>query len=264
MADKDDTKSKDEEVVLADPTQQPPEEPEEETLAEEPPEPKKEEPEAPAEEPEEPKGEEQAPPSRREQLRIHDLLKKYGPPKPQEAQTPQGALDYGKALDADPEIIKQLEADRQAAIHSAVDENQAQLQTYRWETMVNLDNPQVESKYPQLDKNSPDFNPALSNAIGQMYFQVSGVTTYPDGTYTVSTPGIRYKDYVESIFELGNEIAGAKTADTTKNIAKQSAQTGLRPDGSSAKRLNLNKDPKDMTMEELYAASGLPDTRPKK
>ena len=56
--------------------------------------------------------------------------------------------------------------------------------------------------------------------------------------------------------ELVEEIAGQKNAQTVKNVTKQAAQTGLRPDGSSAPRMNLNKAPQDMTMEELYASIG--------
>ena len=56
--------------------------------------------------------------------------------------------------------------------------------------------------------------------------------------------------------ELSTRLAKSMTADTAKNIAKQAAQTGVRPDGSSAKRLNLNKAPQQMTTEELYAVLG--------
>jgi hypothetical protein len=56
--------------------------------------------------------------------------------------------------------------------------------------------------------------------------------------------------------ELVEEIAGQKNAQSVKNIVKQAAATGLRPDGSSAKRLNLNQSEKTMTLEELYAAIG--------
>lgn len=191
--------------------------------------------------------------SRREQLRIQQVLEKLKQ-QPQAPSAPKATgLNYADALDADPELIKQLEADRQSAVSSALAENNTVMQTYRWETMVNLDSPQVESKYPQLDKNSPEFNPALSSAIGQMYFNISGLKTKPDGTYTVENPGIRYRDYVDDIFELGNEIAGEKTVATTKNVAKQAAQTALRPDGSRTKKLNLNQAPENMTDEELDA-----------
>jgi hypothetical protein len=56
--------------------------------------------------------------------------------------------------------------------------------------------------------------------------------------------------------ELGEKIGSRRSQATAKNVAKQATQTGLRPDGSQAKKLNLNKAPEDMTLEELYAVTG--------
>lgn len=251
MADdiKDLTNEELEAAIVADGTPEKVEAPEPDVpTPDEPEEPEPVEDEAPEEDPEE----EPAPPSRREQLRIQQVLEKLKQ-QPQ-AQPPKATgLDYGQELDASPELIKQLEADRQSAVNAAYEQNHEVMQTYRWETMVNLDNPQVEAKYPQLDKNSSEFHPALSDSIGQMYFQLSGVKPGPNGTYTVANPGMRYKDFVDSFFEVANEAASVKTAATTKNVAKQAAQTGLRPDGSKAKRLNLNQAPESMSDEELKA-----------
>jgi hypothetical protein len=53
--------------------------------------------------------------------------------------------------------------------------------------------------------------------------------------------------------ELGEVIGSQKAQSAVKNVAKQAAQTGLRPDGSQAKRLDLNKSPDAMSDEELDA-----------
>ena len=55
--------------------------------------------------------------------------------------------------------------------------------------------------------------------------------------------------------ELADNMAGVKTQQATRNIAQQAAKTGLRPDGTSVKPLDLNKAPEDMTDEELRAAT---------
>ena len=73
---------------------------------------------------------------------------------------------------------------------------------------------------------------------------------------TVQTPNISYAEFVEAEMEFADELASQKIAKTTQNIAKQAASTGLRPDGSSAKRLDLSKAPEEMTDEELSAAIG--------
>ena len=200
-------------------------------------------------------------PSRRETLRIQQLLKKYGPPPetPQPSQFKRDdALDYGSALDADPEIIQRLEADRTAEGEARYQQGQndvrAELRTSEWRTLLNFDAPQTEAKYDWLNPKKPEtFDPALADAVNEEYKAVVG---YDERTGLVSRPDIRYSDFIEARVELSTRLAKSMTADTAKNIAKQAAQTGVRPDGSSAKRLNLNKAPQEMTTEELYAAIG--------
>lgn len=200
--------------------------------------------------------EEPAPPSRREQLRIQQLLRKYGPPKEQPQQNAPyntGGMNYEETLDADPAIIQQLEADRQTIAQSQYNEGLKRAEYLNWNTSLKIDAPIVEKKYSVLDPNSPEFHPAAADAINQWYLNMSG---FDSETQTVKNPSIGYAEFVEGFMELVQETAGQKNAQTVKNIAKQAATTGLRPDGSSAKRMNLNQDPKSMTMEELYAAIG--------
>lgn len=217
--------------------------------------PKKEEPVETPEETEPPeKVEEEKPPSRREQLRIQDILAKREVVEAKPVPVAPDALDYSTALDADPELIKKLQEDRQAAMDAAQARGLAQANSIRFHTRLEIDAPRIEAKYPQLDKTNEKFNAALANAINTMFLSTAG---YDAKTDTAANPDIRYADYVESVFELANEIAGEKTEASTKNIAKQAAQTGLRPDGSSTKRLNLNKPPEQMTDEELDARIAL-------
>lgn len=86
---------------------------------------------------------------------------------------------------------------------------------------------------------------------------------YDPETDTVKNPNIRYADYIEAQMELAEAIAGEKNQKTAQNIAKQAATTGLRPDGSKAKGMNLNQSPDQMTDEELAAAiaATLPKTK---
>lgn len=235
------------EVVLAEPSKEteaeetPPEEPKEES----------------AENPEEAPAEEK-PPSRREQLRVTQLLKRYPELKQAPSQPNPETLDYNQALEADPEVIQQLEADRQRAgqaqYQAGVDSTRAEIRTSEWRTLLNFDAPQTEAKYGWLNpKDSENFDPAMADAVNEEYKSVVG---YDEQTGLVSRPDIRYSDFVEARVELSTRLAKAMTENTTKNVARQSAQTGLRPDGSSAKRLNLNQAPEDMSIEELYAKIG--------
>lgn len=207
-------------------------------------------PEEPApSEPDEPAPSEPEKPSRRESLRIKDLLAQNRKLKEATAPSPLG-IDYSKDLEADPEIVERLTADKKAAVEAAFNQGLERTSSIQFHTRLEVDAPRIEGKYPQLDKRSPKFHPAVADAINTAYLSAVG---YDAETDTVRNPGLRYADYVEGMFELADEIAGEKVEATATNVAKQAAQTGLRPDGSQAKRLNLNKAAEDMSDEELAA-----------
>jgi hypothetical protein len=225
------------------------------------------EPEEKVEEKVEEKSEEEAPTekpiSRRESLRVQQLLQKYGQPQERPkapSQVSPNALDYGTALDADPEIVKQLETDRQTVSDAAYLEGLRQSEVKEWKRDLKFEAPVVEEKFPFLNpRDTANFKPAAADAMNQKYLRFIG---YNPGDpqkgvpETIQYPDLSYREFVESEMEFVEELATQKVADTTKNIAKQAATTGLRPDGSSAKRLNLNQSEKDMSLEELYAAIG--------
>lgn len=211
--------------------------------------------EDPAPDPEDPPVEEPDKPiSRREQLRINQLLEKMkqkpAAEPPQPPASPD-ALNYREALDADPEIIKQLEDDRQRAATAAYQDGLKQIQASEWRTMLNIDSPAVDAKYPQLNKNDKDnFHPAVANSVNSFYLQMVG---YDEQTGMPANPGIRYGEFADAIFELAEEIAATRVEKTRTNVVKQAALTGIRPDGSASKRLDLSKAPEDMSDEELDA-----------
>lgn len=245
----------DEEVVLATPTQTPEPEVKEEPEAQAEPETPVDEPEAaPADEepeqtPEEPR------PSNRLLTRAQQIVNKYGTPEPRTSRPqPKDALDYSQALDADPEVIKQLQEDRQRAQDTSYNEGLKKAEAIEFKTNIRLDLPLVQEKMSKLD-------PRDAEVLDKEYLQTVG---FDPQTGFVDNPNIGYAEFIEARIEMAERMGASMSTETAKNVAKQAAATGLRPDGSSAKRLNLNKSPEDMTMEELYAASGLPDTRPKK
>lgn len=254
----DDKPIKDDAPVAEDVTEESPEapvetpqEPIEATPEEQPEEETPEEPRAEPEPVEEPKQ-----PSRREQLRVQDLLKKYGPPTERAPLTT--GPDFRDKVQADEEVYKTLEETAKDYGQNQFNQGLERAKYYQWETLLNVDEPQVRSKYPILDPNSgPDvYHPAVTNAMYAKYARVIG---YDPGDAergippSVQNPTLRYADFVEAEMEFADELAAQKVERTTQNIAKQAAQTGLRPDGSSAKSLNLNKDPGAMTNEELNA-----------
>lgn len=202
--------------------------------------------------------EEQKPPSRRENLRIQQLLAKLNAQKQEARQQQQDqGLDYRQTLEADDEVYKQLESDRQQYGDTRYNQGLEQAKSIQFHTRLEIDAPKVVSKYPQFNPESPEFNPVAANAINEWYLQTVG---YDPKTDRVGNASVRYAEYVDSVMELATELAGQKVETSRKNIARQAASTGLRPDGSSAKRLNLNQAPEAMSDEELEAviASALP------
>jgi outer membrane biosynthesis protein TonB len=77
---------------------------------------------------------EEPPASPRENLRIQKLLERMKQQsQPQEPVKATG-IDYGTALDADPEVISQLEADRQAASQAAYSQGLEQAKSIQFQS----------------------------------------------------------------------------------------------------------------------------------
>lgn len=212
----------------------------------------------PEETPDEPKeDDEPKPPSRREQRRVSQLLEKYGDPEKPAEKPKASGIDYEKEIDADDDTRKKLADDRQQAADTGYERGLEQAKSIQFHTRLEIEAPRVEAKYPQLDKNSSEFKPEAANDVNSFYLNLVG---YNAKDKTVKNTDIRYGDFVDAIFTLANDLAEQKTQQVTKEVKRQAAQTGLRPDGSSAKKLNLNKEPHDMTDEELdaYIAQAIP------
>jgi len=194
---------------------------------------------------------EERPPSRREELRIQQLLQKM---KQQDAPRPepqQKQLDYTQELAADDETVKLLERDRELYGKTQYNAGLEQAKSIQFHTRLEIDAPKIEEKHRILNKEDKEnFNPVVADAINSWYLSAVG---YDPQSGIVQNSDIRYADFVEGLFELADEIASNKVAKTSKNIVKQAANTALRPDGSSPDRLNLNKAPQDMTDKELDA-----------
>lgn len=208
--------------------------------------------------------------SRRENLRIQKLVSKLRQQPQQTAsplQQPQSAFDYRKELTADEEIYTQLESDRQNYGQANYTAGLEQAKSLQFVTRLEIDAPKVASKHKFMNQDDKqNFKPAVASAINEWYLQTTG---YDPGdrqqgrSETVQNPDLRYGDFVDGIVELAEQIAGNRTASATKNIARQAATTGLRPDGSAAKSFDFSKAPEAMTDEELdaFISQSMPSRR---
>lgn len=190
-------------------------------------------------------------PSRRESLRIQQLLEKLKEKDtPAAPRQPDGSLNYKTALDTDDDTVKVLDDDRRKYGEGLYNQGLEQAKIIQFQTRLEIDAPRIEAKYPVLDKDSSDFNPVVANALNQMYLSAVG---WDPTTRRVTNANVRYADYIEGLMELSDEVASKKVAQSTKNIAKQASVTGLRPSGGTGKRLNLNQVPGTMSDDELKA-----------
>lgn len=187
-----------------------------------------------------------------EKLKIQDMIATLKQRSAPQQQAPQG-LNYGEALNADPETVQQLEYDRQTYGTQAYNQGLQEAKSIEWKMGVKMEAPQVFQEYPYMNPKSPEYDPAIALSLDEEYLWMS---QYDPETGIAHNPGISYTQFVEARHQQANRIAGEKIQRSTKNIARQSAMTGLRPDGGTSKKLNLNKDPSDMTLEELYAVTG--------
>lgn len=255
MAKKDEPK---EEPKLEEtPVEEPQEEPKE---PEQPEESAQEEPEAPAEEPkveepeEQPEEQEEEPQiSRRERLRVQDLLNKY----PDLAEKPIKAPNFRDKVQADEETYKTLEDTTRDFGRELLNEAQNRVAYDTWNRFLQTEDKLVKSKYPELDpSNKEKFYPAVADSLNLKYLRTVG---YNPGdpekgvAPTVANPNVSYSDFVDAEMEYANELASMMAEDSRRKIAKQAASTGIRPGGSTPTRMNLNKPPEQMTDEELKA-----------
>jgi len=194
---------------------------------------------------------------RLDQLKLDKVLERVRGHEPKSRGSSEDGLDYEELFDADEATIKKLKEDRDSVADKNFQRGLDLAKNTRFFTQLDIDTPRVETKYSQLNKESDDFNPALTATINRMYLAHVG---YDPGdankgvSESVVNPGIRYFEYVDGIFELASEMAGEKVTQSAKNISRQASNTGIRPDGSSAKGMDLSKAPQDMSDEELEAA----------
>lgn len=200
-----------------------------------------------------PAEEEPKPPSRREQLRVQQLLEKMQQREqsktPEEVALPK-ALDYKEELEADDDTLKKLQDDRDRYGQDLYRQGRQEADSILFTTRLEIDAPRVEAKYPFLDPTSDQFNERRADTLNRRYLHFVG---YDPQTQTARNPDIRYSEFIEAEMEFARELAEKQVAEASQNIHRQAAQTGLRPGGNTAPKLDLDKAPEDMTDDELKA-----------
>ena len=153
-------------------------------------------------------------------------------PKAQQGYKP---LDYKEAIDADEQVIDQLSKDREQYATDLQQQTNERLTTELWKRDIKTDLALVKDKLDRLD-------PASARAIDKEYLLYSG---YDQESGRVANPNIGYAEFVEAQIERAEMIAANLNVRTQQNVAKQVAQTGLRPTGGASKATKISS-PEDI------------------
>lgn len=142
-------------------------------------------------------------------------------------------LNYRDEIDAPDELYDKLEQDRNQyadqRYSAGKEEAMQQLQAMEWRTNIKLDLPLVKEKLDKLD-------PEDAAAIDREYLLYSG---FNRKTGVVANPGIPYADFVEAQIERAERLAANMQVQSSKNIAQQAANQGVRPDGGGRQGFTL-------------------------
>lgn len=193
-------------------------------------------------------------PSRRESKRIQQLIAKMQASEQSQSQNfnqpnqnSHNIIDEGEY---DIDEINRMASDYanqryQEGLSQAQQLNNANI----FSTRLEIDAPQVMSKHPFLDPNSNDFNKDVADLVNRMYLFTVG---YDSRTGSATNMNLRYSEFVDGYVETADILATSKTAGSSKNIAKQVANTGVRPSGVSQTEYT-GIDPRKMSDKQLDA-----------
>lgn len=168
------------------------------------------------------------------ELKLNKILDRIqSAPKPNQRNE---ALDYRSAIEADDAVYQTLEQDRTQYGDARYNEGLELVKAMEFRTNIKLDLPLVKDKLDKLD-------PADAEAIDKEYLMYTG---YDPETGFVKNPEIGYADFVEAQIERAERLASNLHVASQKNIAKQAAKTGVRPDGGSRSGIKI-QNPGDIS-----------------
>jgi len=139
-------------------------------------------------------------------------------------------LDYKETIEADEEVINQLSKDREQYATSLQEQTNERITTELWKRDIKTDLALVKDKLDKLD-------PSDARAIDKEYLLYSG---YDQERGRVANPTISYAEFVEAQIERAERLASNLNIRTQQNVAKQAAQTGLRPTGGASKATKIS------------------------
>lgn len=169
-----------------------------------------------------------------EELKLTKILDRIQGVKSSPRRETERPLDYKEAIDAPDEVYETLNKDRDAygtrQREEGRNEGLEQVKSMEWRTNIKLDLPLIKDRMSSL-------HPDDAAAIDREYLLYSG---YDAKTGLVQNPNIGYADFIEARIEQAERLAANIAVKSQKNIVKQAAQTGIRPDGGGRKAKTIS------------------------
>lgn len=189
--------------------------------------------------------------SERGQKRIQELANKANKAEEleKELESLKESLESGKSQQTTDEILEQLRndgipytgdyvKDLQMAEERAAEKA---LRTFEKRQSIkeqfSNDVNELEQSYPELRKGSEEFDEDLTHEIVSLYKDASNLN-----------PNLRLKSFVDRVMNVKKTGEKKGKSISVKDIAEQESTGAVKPSGN-VKR--VNKDPKEMTLEEL-------------
>lgn len=189
---------------------------------------------------------------RREQNYIDRLSEQIRNSNPRPESREQARQDYKPLQYEEGEYDpQQLEEDRSAYGKSQFTQGVQTAQEYitpvrleMWADRLETDADRVKQEWSVLDEDSKDFDSEFANEINQKFLNFIGYRKDNNGNVTVERQGIRYRDFVKAERQNIERYASRLNENSTRNIVKQAANTGMRPNAQprSPKGGNVNTD----------------------
>lgn len=212
-----------------------------------------------ADESQEDSSSEERPPSRRESKRIQQLIAKMQNQQQDSNNLPLPTTDNNSSNnnqkqriidegEYDLDEINQMAGNYANEMYQRGLSQAQQLQNANmFSTRLEIDTPQVMSKHTFLDPKANDFNPSVADMVNRMYLNLVG---FNPSNGTVANPNIRYSEFVDGYMESVDVLASQNRAESSQNIAKQVANSGMRPSGVANTEYQGN-NPKKMSDKQL-------------
>lgn len=147
---------------------------------------------------------------------------------------------------------QQLEKDRQTYGKTQYEQGIKEAQQYidplkqqMWADRLEIDGERVKKDWPIMDEGSTEFDPDFTGEINQKFLNFIGYRQDKDGRVTIERQNVRYSDFVKAERQNIERYASRLNENSTKNIVKQAANTGMRPNGQPRSTSHKNVDTSD-------------------